>query len=203
MKTRLVLTLAAAVLGLATLGASDARAQGMLTFSGGNGAPLTLTLNAPVTYVITTAADAYNGPSFNFQGVGNVFHLSNVGTAASGTIAFTINGRAAQTVNTLNSGYGYGDLTAADAYIYGAMPGVAVGDTVVLQAGTLTTSGNFAGAPPASGSYPTFIFDGYGDRLDVVNGVAGPVPEPSTWALLAVGTAAFTLALRQRRSSVA
>ena len=74
-----------------------------------------------------------------------------------------------------------------------------MGNTVVLQAGTLTTISNFAGAPPAGGSFPTFIADNKGNKLDPVNGVAG-VPEPSTWALLGLGVAGLgVVTLRRSR----
>ena len=192
----LSLALAAAVLGLATLGAAHARAQASLTFSGGLGTPLTLTLNAPVTYAITAAGANGNAPLFDFQGVGNVF----VNLTVSGTVTFTINGGAAQTFTKINSGFANGSVAAADAYIYGALPGVAVGNTVVLTAGTLTTSGNFAGAPPAGGSFPTFVFDGFGTKLDAVNGVS-VVPEPSTWALLGVGVAGLGVVTLRRRAA--
>ena len=192
MKKRLVLTLAAA--GLAA--ASSARAQALLAFSGGNGTPLTLTLNAPISYTVTRAGATLNAPYFDFQGVGNVFSSRyNLG----GTITFTINAGAAQGFGTLASGFSAGSEAATDAYLYGSMPGVAVGNTVTLNAGTLTTTGNFAGAPPAGGSFQTFLFDGNGNKLDAVNGVAGPVPEPSTWALLGVGAGALGFDLRRRR----
>ena len=175
-----------ATLLLATLGASHARAQAMLTFTGGNNTALTLTLNAPVTYTITASAGNNLSPFFDFQGVGNVF--SNLGV--SGTITFTINGGVAQTFTNLNSGVTLGSIAATDAYIFGSEPGVVVGNTVVLQAGTLTTANNFAGAPPASGSYQTFITDGQGNKLDAVNGVSA-VPEPDTWTWLLVGVGAL------------
>ena len=95
-----LLTLAAA-LSLVTLGASHARAQAMLAFSGGSGAPLTLTLNAPVTYFITTASGSGGAPFFDFQGVGDVFGSSPY---VSGTVTFTINGGAAHTFSYLASG---------------------------------------------------------------------------------------------------
>ena len=189
----------AAALTLLLLAALPGRAhaQADLTFSGGNGAPLSLELNAPVTYVVT-AAPAFGSPQFDLQGVGDVFGGNTGGLSLSGTITFTINGGAAQTLSTIRSGFINGNVAATDASLFGAEPGVAVGNTVVLDAGTLTTTGNFAGAPPASGSYPTFLVDAYGQRLDVVNGVAAP--EPSTWALLGLGGAtALGLTLGQRR----
>ena len=191
------LALAVAVLGLAALGASHALAQASLTFGGGLGMPLTLTLNAPVTYVVTMAAA--NAPYVVFQSVGNVLGSRPV----SGTLTFTINGGAPQSFTYLNSGAsgGGGAEVPADAFLYGSMPGLAVGNTVVLNAGTLTTTGNFTGAPPASMSYQTFLTDGNDDKLDAVNGVSA-APEPSTWALMDLGAAGVGLTLRRRATRV-
>jgi hypothetical protein len=199
-KTRSILALrplllAGAALLLLAAAPGRAHAQANLTFSGGLGTPLRLTLNAPVTYAVTTAGAASNAPFFVFQGVGNVFG----GTpSVSGTVTFSINGGAAQTFNILGSGGSGNSLAATDAFLYGSLPGLAVGNVVVLTAGTLTTSSNFVSAPPAGGSFPTFIIDGSGNKLDAVNGVAGPVPEPSTWALLGVGTGLLGVTLHRR-----
>ena len=194
---RRALALAVAALSLSALGASHAHAQAMLTFGGGNNKPLTLTLNAPVTYKVTTAAA--NAPFVVFQSVGNV--LGSV--PVSGMLTFTINGGAAQMFTYLNSGAsgGGGAEVPADAFLYGSEPGLAVGDTVVLNAGTLTTTGNFAGAPPASGSFQTFLTDGNDDKLDAVNGVS-TAPEPSTWALLSLAVGGLGLTLRRHAARV-
>ncbi len=82
------------------------------------------------------------------------------------------------------------------------MPGVAVGNVIVLNTGTLTSIQNFAGASPAGGSFPTFLVDNNGTRLDAVNGVSA-APEPSTWALLSVGASLVGVATWHRRVSQA
>jgi hypothetical protein len=173
--------------------ASSARAQANFTFSGGNGAPLTITLNSPVLYTITTASSS-NAPLFDFQSVGNIFHGSPVSLA--GSIAFSINGGAAQMLNTLNSGAFTGIIRQADFLAYGPLPGVSVGNVVTLTAGSLTTTSNVAAAPPANGSYQTFITDGNGSTLEAVNGIA--VPEPSSLALATLGGAGLLLMLARR-----
>ena len=192
---RRALALAAACFTLGALGVSHARAQADLTFTGGLGTPLALTLNAPVTYVVTTAGGEDSAPLFDFQSVGNLFSSR---PGMNGTITFTVNSGTAQTLTTLNSGIGAGSLAATDAYLYGEFPGVAVGDTVVLNAGTLTTNGNFAGAPPAGGSYQTFLFDDEGIRLSAGNGIAGAAPEPSTWAAVLGGVGVLGIVLHRR-----
>ena len=84
-----------------------------------------------------------------------------------------------------------------DTYIYGDAEPVAVGNTVVLSAGTLTTDDNFAGAPPSGGSFQTFVVDNSANRLDAVDGVS-VAPEPGTWALLGLGAGLLGLTLRRR-----
>ncbi len=119
-------------------------AQADLTFSGGDGAPLQLTLNAPVTYVVTTASDGV-GLGFDFQGVGNLFAEK---AYVTGTITYAVDGGTPMSVPYFNSGFAGGGVAATDVYLFGAMSGVAVGDIVVLNAGTLTTNADFEDAPP-------------------------------------------------------
>jgi hypothetical protein len=173
----------------------SARGQANLTFSGGNGSPLSLTLNQPVVYTITTGFSV--GPFFIFQNVGNPFN--GAGGTVLGTISFTINGGASQVIYTINSGVNVGVVTANDLYIFGSEPGANAGDIIFLSAGTLTTTGNVAAPPPANGSYTTFITDGSGNLVST-NGIA--VPEPQSAALLVTaGGLGFLFLMRQPRRS--
>ena len=193
MKTLLLSCVAAAVF---TAGASSARAQANLTFSGGNGTPLTLTLGEPVSYVVTAdPADAQE--EIVFQGLGNFSSSQyDVSYGLSGTLDFSIDGGASYPLQELVSNNGVGAIQATDAYVYNySNPAITVGDVVVLGAGTLTTSTPFADAPPADGSFGTFIAGGAGDDVSTP-GVA--VPEPSSWALLGVGAGWLGLTLRRR-----
>lgn len=136
-----------------------------------------------MTYAITTNGANGISPFFIFQGVGDVFGGSF--PSVSGTITFSINGGSAQSITGENSGVAAGSLAANDIYMFGSLAGVAVGDIVTLTAGTLTTTSNVAAAPPASGSFTTFIIDGNGTKISA-NGVSA-VPEPTTWATLLGG----------------
>jgi hypothetical protein len=164
----------------------SARAAAILNFSGGNGTPLTLTLSQPVAYTITSSTPTLNGPWFVFQNVGNVF--GGGFDSGSSTITYSINGGSAQSLTSLAN-----NLTPnpTDLTILGTQTGATAGDIVRLNAGTFTTNGNVAVAPPTNGSYDTFVIDNNGTQH---SGLGVTVPEPQSAALLAMG-----LLFRRRR----
>ena len=185
MKSRFASRLLAAAVGLAALAfaAPAAKAQtANLTFSGGLGTPLVLTLTNPVTYTVTAA---YNGVL--------IFDLQNLGPTSlrqmsfNGSIAFSVNGGAASPITNGNSGNSGGSLSVNDGYLYNfsVQSALVAGDTITLGSGTLTSTTNDANARPADGSYQTFLL-GSGTRISAA-------PEPETWAMLAVGGAVLVL----------
>jgi hypothetical protein len=176
------------------LASGSARGQANLTFTGGNGSPLSLTLSQPVVYTITTGFSV--GPFFIFQNVGDVFH--HMGPAVVGNIRFTINGGSNYFIDTIISGQNVGVVTANDVYIDGDEPGANAGDVILLSAGTLTTVADVAAPPPANGSYTTFIADGSGNLVST-NGIA--IPEPRSAALLVPGGLGFLFLMRRPRRS--
>jgi hypothetical protein len=145
-----------------------AHGQANLTFSGGNNSQLSITLQTAVTYTITNTL-CENSFRVVFDEAGNPFSGSAV--AVSGNIAFSVNGGAPQSITTVNSGIAAGDVTVNDIF-----PGNGSGafntSSVVLSAGTLTTASSITAAPPAGGSFTTFLVN---DRTGVrcsTNGVA-------------------------------
>jgi hypothetical protein len=153
---------------------SLAHGQARLTFSGGSGTPLSTTLQTAVTYTITTGNCTFNkGPFFTFQNVGNP--IGNTLTSVTGTINYSVAGGTSQPITNENSGFSLfpGAIMPNDLYIYGALPGLNGGVTVILSAGTITTTGNVAAAKPANGSFTTFITDSEG-VICSSNGVSLP-----------------------------
>src|SRR4051794_8510659 len=117
-----------------------------LTFSGGSGSPLTITLPQPVTYSITSPPTG--GVLFDFKGVGNVIG----GTVnVSGTMTYTINGGAPISINVGSTNVSAGTIAANDLLLNrNPAPGAALGDVFVLSAGSVTTAVNIASAAPAN-----------------------------------------------------
>lgn len=147
-----------------------AQGQADLSWGGGNGTPLTLTIARPITYTITSAS---TGPSFVFDGAAPNFDGNPV--FLSGTITFSLNNTAAQqAIWVLAAGSQVNALSPDDAYMFLDRPGVSVGDTITLTAGTLTANANYPEAPPTGGTFSTFVSDDDGVRLSA-NGRSGPV----------------------------
>jgi hypothetical protein len=187
----------ATCLGIATLTVlpQKAGAQANLTFSGGSGTPLTMTIAAPITYTITTTSPV--APIFVFQGVGNPF--LDILPSVTATMTFSINGGAAQTINGINSGVTGGSVATNDVWIFGSVPGVTTGDTVSLTAGAITTTTNIAAAAPANGAFDTFLVDLLnGNKISTLGSSSSAAPEPGTLALLALGTALGIVARRRK-----
>jgi hypothetical protein len=173
---------------------ASVRGQANLSFSGGSGSPLSMTLSQSVNYVMTSTI--FTTPTFLFDEVGNVFgdNIHNV----TGNITFSINGGAPQSFSGMNSGITFQSSTANDLYIFDSVASFTIGDIVTLNAGTLTTTTSVTGAAPAAGSFTTWVTDDLAGQISS-NGVA--VPEPSIGALLALaGVTCALIRLRPRRS---
>ncbi|HEY5742621.1 MAG TPA: hypothetical protein VIS99_08770 [Terrimicrobiaceae bacterium] len=165
-----------------------------VTLSGANGSPLTFTLASPVTYHITQTAPF--APTFVFEDIGNVFN--GVGFPVTGNITFSIDGGSPIVINTITSGSSQGDVAPPDFLLAAVpFPGVAAGSTIVLSAGTLTTTLPVNEPLPDSGDFGTFIADAAtGERIS--NGAAVPDSLFTLW--LALPVAAMLAVARKHRT---
>ena len=178
------------LLSISLLSTKTAQAQANLAFSGGSGTPLTITLLSPVTYTITTAP-LFKAAYFMFRG--DAFP-NNEWTTTS-TITYSINGGAAQSLNHVGGGLLGGDIVRTDIYTYGALFDANVGDTVLLSAGAMTTLPNFAAPALTDGVYSTFLVDAFGNKISSV-----AAPEPTTLALIVLGSGSMGFITRLRRN---
>ena len=173
----------------------SASGQANLSFSGGLGGLLTIGLSAPVQYTITSSPTS-GAPIFVFTGAGNLFSTLPVFT---GSINYSINGVGAFALTQIGSGFSIGTIAAIDIYFFGPPRPLATGDVVRLNAGTLTSTAIFSAAPPTSRAYDTFIIE---DGSKILSGpgvgVGTVVPEPASFALMAVGLLGV-IAVRSRR----
>src|SRR4029077_16184578 len=163
-----------------------------VTFSGGSGTPLSLTLTDPVTYLITASVPFGGAPFFILQNVGsNIFPTS--APLLAGDITFTINGGSPISIGVITQivdlGFPIGVLTVNDLLFWApqgpntvnAIPGVSIGDTIVLSVGTLTTTSDVVAPAPPSGVFNTFITDGNG------NLISAPSSVPDSFSTLWLG----------------
>ncbi len=175
------------------LAAATARGAVSMSFSGGNGSPLGITIVEPVVYVVT---DSYSGgaPLFIFEDTGN-YGLSVIGY--SGNVTFSVNGGPGQGFFMTSAGYGTpADVGPQDMYLQSlANVTLVPGDVVTLSAGTLVSNAAYAGAIPSGTSYETFLAI---STTGVKISSQGAVPEPSAAALLGLGALGF--ALRRKRA---
>ena len=206
MRTPLRLAFASIAIFLAgAFAPSTMLGQASLTFSGGLGQRLHITLNQPVTYLITQATTAYSVPVFVFQNVGNFLNGAFIQSSSS-TIDFQINGGAKEVVDVIHTGLSQGAVQPSDLYIYYTETGAAglrVGDTVTLDAGSYMTDDAFAGTPPAGGTYSSFISDTNENDISSTGVASGVlVPEPSTLTIL-LGVTGGMAILGMRRHKAA
>ena len=202
MKTKLIkLAYGVALLGAMAVDASNhAQAQGFF-YSGGNGTPLTVTLESdlqfPVTQAITDNGGAiifFNNTAFSTsqgtqQAMSAVLSGLVLTDSRTGIIpeSSSIYGNSA----CISSGYEFyiGFFTAANAC------DIRVGDVLTLSAGSATTLGAFD-SPTPTPSDSFVVNNNYGIQIGA--GTFAPVPEPSTMALAALGGASLFLFRRRK-----
>ena len=178
-----------------------AHGQANLTFSGGNGAPLSTILQQSVVYTITQPGclGESNTPFFVFQGVGNP--LQGAGDPlgdereVTGNISFSYRNGTTGLIDMEGSGNTVNDFSLNDLYLFVAFRPDAFGNTVVLSAGKVTTASNVSAAPPAAGSYTTFIVNRSGIRCSADGIAVSP-----TAATVSIGGRAMTASGRGIRN---
>ncbi len=181
----------AAVLYCGTAASSQAAVS--MSWSGGSGAPLTVTFAEPVVFDVTASDAAGTSPVFVMVGIGNLF--ASLHPAVSG-LTFSVDGGSSQPINNFwNSGVTSGVLVSTDVYFFGALPPLTAGDIVTIHAGTLTGTTNFAGAAPTATSAEMFIINSISGAQ--VSSAGTSVPEPSSALLGGLGLLGL---LRRRRS---
>jgi hypothetical protein len=176
------------------LASSPARAGNVeVNFSGGNGAPLTITLPHPIRYDVVN--DTSNpGANFVFQGTGNA--TGGTVRAVTGTISYTLNGGTRFDIDSAGT-FALGVVSSDDLSLFrNSSPGLALGDIMLLDVGTVSTTTTVAAAPPSSGFYSTILVDNNGVQL----GTGAYVPEPACACLAAL--AAISLCRARRRCLV-
>ena len=152
-----------------------AHAQANLTFSGGNGTPLSITLQQTISYTLTSAC---RNPVPVLKATNMPFSF----TVVSGTMTFSINGGTPRNFTVASSNTNFGDVTSNDIFLNypngGGDPTLPIGATFVINAGTLTTTANVAAPPAAGGSFTTFLVCGNTTGLRTSND--GTVPTASS-----------------------
>lgn len=196
----------------------SAKAQGtdLFTYSGGDGTPLTLAMNADLQFTVQSDITAEYGIGFSFLNAfatpqaagGNQLVVSSGLTLTDsrlGPLALTCVSVGSPYIQ--NDPYNTAGLDHTTLYLFFQVSGASVdlqaGDVITASAGSGVTSGSFSMPTPVLPANATVIVhDGDADLLNtipmssVVFASPGPVPEPSTLALAAVGG---LVALRFRR----
>ena len=121
----------------------------------------------------------WGAPFFILQSVGsNIFPTS--APLLTGDITFTINGGSPISIGVITQAvFAVGVITLNDLFFWApdgpnlgsAIPGVSIGDTIVLSAGTLTTTSDVVAPAPPSGEFNTFITDGNGNLISAPSSV--------------------------------
>jgi len=195
-------------------GAASANAQTVyLTFTGGGGAPVTVSWSAPITYNLNFTSTGYN-PYFVFQSIANASTaFPNTGPLSPvGAPTYTSTGVGSadgtDTINYTNSAAGNHNLVASNDLVFWSTTDTITttfltsGDVITLSAGSLMynpPNGNYSGTMPVSGYYSTIVVDAA--YLNPSSPGVSAIPEPSTYAAFAGAAMLGFVAWRRRKAS--
>ena len=180
-----------------------------IVFSGSSNqtnAPVQLTLNQPVEFVMTANMSSGGFLLFAIQNAQAINQLTQSGVSGgslSSTISYSVNGSGSyqSIMGWVDGGWPGTDVTRKDSYFFMSLgTSLAAGDRITFSAGTL--GGIPAGMDfdvPASGNYTTFLANGTGGAR--VSGFGVAVPEPSALSLLVVGLGGVMAWRRVRRKA--
>lgn len=100
--------------------AASANGQVYLSFSGGSGSPISMTLAAPIHYTINVAPET-SAPLFLFQDVGSMFYWPGGGEVLlTGNLRYSVNGVGDYPMTNISSGVVGGDVGFLDTFLGGA-----------------------------------------------------------------------------------
>ncbi|MGB7748629.1 MAG: PEP-CTERM sorting domain-containing protein [Verrucomicrobiia bacterium] len=199
---------------------SRVQAQSLFTYSGGNGTPLTLTLNSDIQFTVSADVTAQYGIGFSITNAfaspqtpnGVMISISSglvlsdslgdlPATSANVGVPFLTNPDPGLPYNTAN-------LNETTLYLFYSFPSsggppetvdLPAGDVITLSAGSAVTTGNFSWPTPALATDATVVVhDGMANLLDAIP--AEPVPEPATLAFAGLGALGCVLMFWRRKS---
>jgi len=166
-------------------------------FTGGNGAPLSVTIPQPISFIVTEAFSFYTF-GFVIEGVQEL-----VSTHATGRLKFSINGGPGSYLYLIGSGFSLGEISPDDVSLWAySGPSMQVGDVVTLGPGTITGLDSTLILPPSRTSFEVFM---------VGEGLSGPrrisenaiqVPEPSFPSLTMIAVVGFGFKRRRRQATM-
>jgi len=204
MKTLAIIILSGALL------ASRVQALDLFTYSGGNGTPLSLSLNSDIQFTVQSDVMAQYGIGFSILNAfsspqtpnGNMFNISSGLTLTDSRLGtLSVSGVSVGVPFLSSAPHNTANLNYETLYLFFQFPSMgslnlSAGDVITLSTGSGVSSGNFSWPTPTLAPDATIVaHDGWGDLL--ANIPVEPVPEPTTMALAGLGV--LSLLFRHRK----
>ena len=190
-----------------TLLTAEAQGTALFTYSGGNGTPLALSLNADLQFTVGSDVTAAYGIGFSFLNAfatpqtpgGNQLMVSSGLTLTDSRLGqLTLSCVQVGSPYLQGAPYNTAGLDNTTLYLFFQVNGPSLdlltGDIITASAGSGVTSDNFfLPTPVLPEDANVIVHDGNADLVgiipmsSIVFASPGPVPEPSTLALSAIG----------------